>query len=560
MHEKGLSPDARLRVGERARSYRASGRWRGVPLGSTFATIRRVHAGAVALIDGETTLTFARLGAAVDRCVTDLRSLGVDAGDAVAYQLPNWWEAAVTLLASVRLGAHAVPIVPFLRSREVAQILAETRPRVAVVPQVLRGTDYPALFREAAARVSVAEALQLVVARATDPGPALAEGARLADWLAPVETDAGAPEPAATSAPVDAGGLAVVIYTSGSTAAPKGAMHTHETLDAELASLREVHGLGPGDRVLMPSPLTHVSGVIHGILAPALLGTSAVLMDSWDGGRALELVERHGVTYMIGAPTFLQEMLAHPDLDRRDLRSLRLFSCGGASVPPELMRLGRERLPGLVTKRVYGSSEFPTIATTSAEDARTRGLDSEGRALPGVELRVAREDGEPCPPGTDGEIRARGPDCFVGYVDSALDAETFDEDGFLRTGDLGVLDDEGYLTVTGRVKDVIVRKGEKISAREVEDLIALHPAVAEVAVIPLADPNTGERACACIRPASGAAAPTLVQLVSFLRAHDLTSRKLPEALVVRSEFPRAPSGKIHKKRLREEIEQLFAGT
>ena len=219
-----------------------------------------------------------------------------------------------------------------------------------------------------------------------------------------------APQP--PPAPVDPGSLALVIYTSGSTADPKGAMHSHQTLAAELASLVVAHGLGDADRVLMPSPLTHVSGVIHGILAPALLGTSAVLEERWEPGAALRDVARHRVTYMIGAPTFLQEMLAQPDLGAHDLTSLRLFSCGGASVAPELMRQGRARIPGLVTKRSYGSSEFPTIATTGVEDALARGQDTEGRALAHVELRITDEAGSVAA----GRHRGRDPRARAGLL------------------------------------------------------------------------------------------------------------------------------------------------
>jgi cyclohexanecarboxylate-CoA ligase len=358
--------------------------------------------------------------------------------------------------------------------------------------------------------------------------------------------------------PIDPDALALVIYTSGSTADPKGAMHSHQTLAAELASLAGAHGLGDADRVLMPSPLTHVSGVIHGILAPALLGTSVVLQDRWDPAAALAAIARHRVTYMIGAPTFLQEMLAQPSLGAHDLSSLRLFSCGGASVAPELMRLGRARIPNLVTKRSYGSSEFPTIATTTAEDALARGLDTEGRALRGVELRVTDEAGVPLAAGAEGEIRARGPDCFLGYVDASLDTDCFDTDGFFRTGDLGVLDADGYLRITGRVKDIIVRKGEKISAREVEDLLLEHPGVADAALIPLADPVTGERACACVHLSRDGDALTLETLVAFLRTRDLTPQKLPEQLELVDDFPRTPSGKINKRLLRETIERRVA--
>lgn len=536
-------------AGQLAAHYRASGLWRGIPLGTSFDVTCEQLKGRPALLDGPTQLGFTQLQRAVDRIAAGFARLGVRPGGAVAYILPNWWEAAATFLATVRLGAIAVPIVPFLRAREVAQILAETQPLVLVAPETRGTTRFVPMLREAIAAVETEYAPHIVVTR--PDAPATGDECDFVELLTGQEL--ALPE-------VDPARLALVVYTSGSTAAPKGALHTHETLDAELRSLRDVHGLTPDDRVLMPSPLTHISGVIHGILAPALLGTSAVLMDRWDAGSALEHIESQRITYMIGAPTFLQEILAHPDLTRRDLSSLRLFSCGGASVPPELMRLAREKLPGLVAKRVYGSSEFPTISTTSAEDARTRGLDTEGTPLPGVELAVCDDEGNVLPRRTEGEIRARGPDCMVGYADPRLNAEAFDENGFLRTGDLGVVDDDGYLTVTGRVKDVIVRKGEKISAREIEDLIQGHPGVAEVAVIPLLNPQTGEMACACICPPAGQAAPTLEELVDFLRALDLTPQKLPEHLVVRAEFPRAPSGKVHKKQLRAEVEQSLADT
>ncbi len=495
-----------------------------------------------ALIEEGRELAFDELLACVRQVARALARRGVGPGESVVLQLPNWWETAVAVLATTALGARAVPVVPILRARELAAILRETRPGLGFAAGRHRGVDHVARLREAAAALP---SLHIVATRPAEGGAPAEES--FDDLLA--ET------PMADLPEVDPRGDAVVVYTSGSTAAPKGARHSHRTLTAELASLVAAHRLGPGDRVLMPSPLAHVSGLVHGILAPALLGTSAVLMERWDATAAIAAIERYRVTYLVGAPTFLQEILARPEVATADLSSLRLYSCGGASVPPELLRAGRRRLPRLVAKRVYGSSEFPTIATTTAEDAIERGLDSEGRALPGVEIRICDEAGRPLPPGVEGEIRARGPDCFLGYVDASLDREAFDADGFLRTGDLGTLDADSYLRVTGRVKDIIVRKGEKISAREVEDLIAEHPAVEEVALIPLRDERTGERACACIRVGAGRQAPTLEELVAFLRDRDLTPQKLPEQLEVLSEFPRTPSGKVHKRVLRERFER-----
>ena len=547
-------PEQRL-VTAWARAYRDAGLWSGIALGDAFARTVARRRDATALIEDGGTLSYAELAARVDALAAGLARRGVTAGDAVAYMLPNWWEATTTFLAAVSLGAHAVPIVPILRAREVGVILRETRPRAIVLPASFRGTDFVALVRDVVAAIDGFDPL-LVVARADEAD----DGAFTERFDDVASTDAGAGAGAALVArrAVDPDMLALVIYTSGSTADPKGAMHSHQTLSAELASLVHAHGLGDSDRVLMPSPLTHVSGVIHGILAPALLGTSVVLQDRWDPSAALAAVARHRVTYMIGAPTFLQEMLAQPTLGEHDLSSLRLFSCGGASVAPELMRLGRARIPNLVTKRSYGSSEFPTIATTTAEDALARGLDTEGRALRGVEIRVTDEAGVPLAAGAEGEIRARGPDCFLGYVDAALDAECFDADGFFRTGDLGIADADGYLRITGRVKDIIVRKGEKISAREVEDLLLEHPAIADAALIPLADARTGERACACVQLARDTAPLALDALVAFLRARDLTPQKLPEQLELVDEFPRTPSGKINKRLLRESIERRVA--
>ncbi len=531
-----------------ARGYRSTGLWRGASIGDSFLGTCARQPDGEALIDDQRRLTFAALRARVGALATTLEALGVEPGDAVAYQMPSWWESATALLASVSLGAHAVPIVPVLRAREVGFVLDQTRPRVVLAARSHRGVDLVRQIEQCARALPVPPSI-LVVRE-----PAATEPSHEARIMSLDLASLPAPPAGDQRRAVDPSSIAVIVYTSGSTAAPKGALHTHDTLVAELHSLVGAHGLGPGDRVLMPSPLAHVSGIVHGVLAPALLGTSAVLMDRWDPGAALVAIELHRVTYMIGAPTFLQEMLAHPEAARRDLSSLRLYSCGGASVPAELLRAARQRLPGLVAKRSYGSSEFPTIATTTASDALARGLDTEGRALDGVELRIADDSGRTLAAGVEGEIRARGPDCFLGYADPTLDAEAFDAEGFHRTGDLGVVDADGYLRVTGRVKDIVVRKGEKISARELEDLLAVLPGVAEVAVVALADPATGERACACLRMQPGAAAPTLEAVSAFLRERDLTPHKLPEQVEGVEDFPRTPSGKIHKRLLREQLE------
>jgi cyclohexanecarboxylate-CoA ligase len=341
------------------------------------------------------------------------------------------------------------------------------------------------------------------------------------------------------------------MYTSGTTADPKGVLHSHQTLLAEARSLAPVHGLGPGDTVLMPSPLTHISGLVHAVLVPAALGSSAVLMPRWDPGEALRLIGTERVTYMVGAPTFLRDLAHHPELAAADVRSFRLFSCGGADVDPTLVAEAADRL-GCVAKRVYGSTEFPTITTTGPDDPPARRIDSDGRPIGAAEIRLVADDGTEVAPGQEGEVLARGPECCLGYLDAASTAEAFTPDGWLRTGDLGIRDAQGYLRITGRRKDIIIRKGENISAREIEDLLAAHPAVAEVAVVGLPDPAAGEIACAVLR-LHGGAALSLADVTQHLLSGGLSRRKLPERLVVTDELPRTASGKVLKRALRDRL-------
>ncbi|MGH7895878.1 MAG: AMP-binding protein, partial [Candidatus Binatia bacterium] len=306
------------------------------------------------------------------------------------------------------------------------------------------------------------------------------------------------------------------------------------------------------DTVLMPSPLTHISGIAHALLVPAVFGTTSVLMDRWEPGAGLALIAAERVTYMVGAPTFLRDLARHPDLAAHDVWRFRLFSCGGADVDPALVREAADRL-GCVAKRVYGSSEFPTITTCGPNDPPARRVETEGRPIGAAEIRLVDDGGAPVGRGHEGEILARGPECFLGYRDAALNVDAFTDDGWHRTGDLGVLDADGYLRITGRKKDIIIRKGENISAREVEELAATHPAIAEVAVVGVPDPAAGEIACAVVRPRAGAAAPSLTELTTHLLACGLSKRKLPEQLVIVEDFPRTASGKILKRTLRQRL-------
>ena len=509
----------------------AAGEWRDVPLGEVFVRTCGARAGAAALIDGDHRLSFGdweRLSAAAAQ---GLRALGVRPGDVVAYQLPNWWEAAVLFLAAARVGAIVNPVLPMFRERELAFILRQSGAAVLAIPGEFRGCDYPALI--AAVRDQAPNLREVLVTRAAAPA-----GTRPFDDLL-----VGSGE--AASVAVDADALLMLMYTSGTTADPKGVLHTHNTLLAEARSLERMHALTPADRTLMPSPLTHISGVIHAIVTPAVLGTSAVLMERWDAAAALALIAAERVSYMVGAPTFLEDLTAQAPPGGT---TLRLFSCGGAPVSTDLIRRARAAL-GCVAKRVYGSTEFPTITTTDAADAETMGGVSEGRVIAPGELRIVDADGGALSPGGEGEVQARGPECCVGYADPALNADAFTADGWFRTGDLGSVDAAGYLRITGRLKEIVIRKGEKFSLAEIESAIARHPAVAEAAVIPVPDAQTGERACAVVVARPGASL-TLADLATFLLAAGLAKQKLPEQLELVDALPRTDSGKIHRAALR----------
>jgi cyclohexanecarboxylate-CoA ligase len=522
----------------RGSDYRRLGLWRGETVWAAFAATAARAGERVAVVEGATRATFPALTRSGERLAAGLAALGVRAGDVVAFQLPNWTETLVVLLACARLGAVANPVLPIYRRRELGFILAEGGASVLFIPGHHRGVDHRALVAELRPETP---ALRHVVVVRGEPADGMLAWAALASGSAstgPPATDGEAP--------------ALLLYTSGTTADPKGVLHSHDTLLAEARSLGPVHGLGPADCVLMPSPLTHISGIVHALLVPAAFGSRTVLMDRWEAGEGLARIAAEQVTYMIGAPTFLRDLVQLPALARSDVSSLRLFSCGGADVDPTLVREGASRL-GCVVKRAYGSTEFPTITTTGPDDPSARRADSEGRPIGANEVRLVDDGGRPVATGREGEVLARGPECFLGYRNPALDAEAFDPDGWFHTGDLGTLDADGYLRITGRLKDIIIRKGENISAREVEDLLAAHPTVAEVAVVGLPDPEAGEIACAVARLRAGMAAPSLAELAAFLTARGLSRRKLPERLVVVEDFPRTASGKILKRALRERL-------
>ncbi len=483
---------------------------------------------ALALIDGDVRLSFADAAASIERLAGWLTTIVDAPGEVVSWQVPNWWEAAVLHHAAVRIGAISNPLPMALREREMRSILSEARPSVLVIPHTYRDFDHLALARRVQAELGIRA---IVLVRAS-PQPRTFDLTKL--LATPVPSG---PPPM----PDDPTQVALLLYTSGTTSNPKGVQHTHESLLCEVDSFTDIHALTPEDRNLGGAPLGHVAGLVYGVLAPFAIGSSTALLERWDPTQAISLIERERVTFMTGPPTFLLGLAQHAA--GRDVASFRLFSTGGASIPAAAVREAGEVL-GCVVKRAYGSTELPTLTGSRVEDAEHVRLESDGRPLGGAEIRIVNAAGD-APRGQEGEIVARSPEMFVGYH-KAPNPGT-DAEGWFATGDVGLIDGDGLLHVTGRIKDIIIRGGENISAAELEDLIQAHPAVAEVAVVGVPDARLGERACAVVVAVSSL---TLEDLAAFLIERGIAKHKLPERLELREELPKTESGKVRKDALR----------
>jgi cyclohexanecarboxylate-CoA ligase len=524
---------AATRLSPEAERYRAIGAWPRHTLEAPIVAWAERDAGRPALVDRGRRFTYGELLAGIEAAAGALAARGVGRGDVVSFQLPNWAEAVIVHHAIVRLGAISNPIVPIYRGHELRFILRQAGSRVLVVPDVFRRFDY----RELAAELRRDEELPLehvlVVGEPLDGMEAF--DAALA---------AAGPAPAAEC---DADDVALLLYTSGTEANPKGVLHSHATLLYECQSIIDLFGISGEDRVFMPSPLTHITGLLYGAVLPFMLGTSVVLQDVWDPKLAVDLIEEEGCSFAIGATPFLHGIV-HAE---RRAESMRLFGCGGADVPPALIHEAWRRL-GMRASRLYGATECPTITGTPIGAAEDRHAETDGAPIGAAEVRVVDVDGAPLGPGERGELQARGPDLCLGYLDPALNERAFTPDGWYRSGDLAVVDAQGYLRIAGRAKDVILRGGENLSAKEIEDLVFEHPDVEEVAMVGYPDELLGERACAVVVARREL---ELEDIVAYLRSRAVANQKLPERLLLVDALPKTASGKVQKYRLREELRE-----
>lgn len=496
--------------------------------------------------DERTELSYRRLDELTTRMAAGLVGLGVGKGDVVACQLPNWWQLTVLSLACARIGAVINPLMPIFRERELRFMLGHADTRVFVIPRSYRGFDYPAMVADIRAELPQLEHVLAIGGEGADSfEQVLLERA----WEAEVDTAALFAE----RRPV-ADDIAQLLYTSGTTGEPKGVLHTYNTLFANVRPYAERVGLGADDVIMMASPLAHQTGFLYGLMMPVYLQATAVLQDLWDPRYAVGVAAKEKPTFTMASTPFLADLIDIAPEFPGQLDSLRVFVSAGAPIPGALV----EKAAGVVKARIvsaWGMTENGAVTMTRPEDDVSRAITSDGMALPWMEVRVVNERHEPVATGQEGSLLVRGASLFLGYL-KRPELYQVDSEGWFETGDLATMDADGYIRITGRTKDVVIRGGENIPVVEIENLLYKHPAISAVALVGCPDPRLGERVCAYVTLHGGHSELSLQEITTYLSTQGVSRNYLPEYLEVMAELPRTPSGKIQKFKLRELAQQV----
>jgi len=536
----------------RRKAMEDAGLWPGKTFLDYFEAILAARPEARALsavVVGDATrraLTWAELDALSWRAAAGLHRLGLKKDDVLACQLSNSREYVVLCIACFKLGVVFNPVMPIFRERELLFMLRHGEAKAFVVPKVFRKFDHEAMAEDMRPQLPDLDTI-IVVGGA---GPNSFEATLLDPALAVDDSLRG------RSRQDRAGPNEVceLIYTSGTTGEPKGVMHTANTIFANMVPLSQRLGLGPTDVTLMASPMAHQTGFGYGLMLPVMLGARMVLMDSWDKSVAARLIEEEGVTFTMASTPFVMDLCEAVTALGTDPSSLRVFLCSGTVIPGPIAERARAVL-GTKLFSAWGMTEIGVVTTVTPTDPDERSLNSDGFPVPGVELQLRGPDGRPVSPGEEGEIHVRGASVFAGYL-KRPELNATDPDGWFHTGDLGTFDQQGYIRISGRSKDLIIRGAENIPVVEVEELLYRHPAVSMVAIVAYPDERLGERACAFVVPKPGETF-TFEEMVAFLESQRLARQYFPERLEVRDELPSTSTGKVQKFALRNALKAEY---
>ena len=530
---------------QRRAAYRQQGLWGDASLADYWQQTARAMPDKIAVVDNHgASYTYSALDHAASCLANWMLAKGIESGDRIAFQLPGWCEFTVIYLACLKIGAVSVPLLPSWREAELVWVLNKCQAKMFFAPTLFKQTRPVDLILPLQNQLPQ---LQQIVG---------------VDKLAPATSSLSlsqiiADNTSLTTAITTHGDeLAAVLFTSGTEGLPKGVMLTHNNILASERAYCARLNLTWQDVFMMPAPLGHATGFLHGVTAPFLIGARSVLLDIFTPDACLALLEQQRCTCMLGATPFVYDLLNVLEKQPADLSALRFFLCGGTTIPKKVARECQQR--GIKLLSVYGSTESSPHAVVNLDDPLSRFMHTDGYAAAGVEIKVVDDARKTLPPGCEGEEASRGPNVFMGYFDEPeLTARALDEEGWYYSGDLCRMDEAGYIKITGRKKDIIVRGGENISSREVEDILLQHPKIHDACVVAMSDERLGERSCAYVVLKAPHHSLSLEEVVAFFSRKRVAKYKYPEHIVVIEKLPRTVSGKIQKFLLRKDIMRLL---
>ncbi|EFI0588734.1 medium-chain fatty-acid--CoA ligase [Escherichia coli] len=526
---------------QRRAAYRQQGLWGDASLADYWQQTARAMPDKIAVVDNHgASYTYSALDHAASCLANWMLAKGIESGDRIAFQLPGWCEFTVIYLACLKIGAVSVPLLPSWREAELVWVLNKCQAKMFFAPTLFKQTRPVDLILPLQNQLPQ---LQQIVG---------------VDKLAPATSSLSLSQiiadntPLTTAITTHGDELAAVLFTSGTEGLPKGVMLPHNNILASERAYCARLNLTWQDVFMMPAPLGHATGFLHGVTAPFLIGARSVLLDIFTPDACLALLEQQRCTCMLGATPFVYDLLNLLEKQPADLSALRFFLCGGTTIPKKVARECQQR--GIKLLSVYGSTESSPHAVVNLDDPLSRFMHTDGYAAAGVEIKVVDDARKTLPPGCEGEEASRGPNVFMGYFDEPeLTARALDEEGWYYSGDLCRMDEAGYIKITGRKKDIIVRGGENISSREVEDILLQHPKIHDACVVAMPDERLGERSCAYVVLKAPHHSLSLEEVVAFFSRKRVAKYKYPEHIVVIEKLPRTASGKIQKFLLRKDI-------